>query len=84
MKRLNQAARSLRSDGDERSMDQLRADVFLDLGTGGTAKRKPGLEVASPSDLVRRLGVAIADMLHQRRYVHFIGAKHSHRPGVRR
>jgi hypothetical protein len=38
MKRLNRAARSLRSDGDERSMDQLRADVFLDLGTGGTAE----------------------------------------------
>ena len=38
MKRLKRAARSLRNDGDERSMDQLRADVFLDLCTGGTAE----------------------------------------------
>lgn len=37
MRRLNRAARSLRNNGDQRSMDQLRADVFLDLCTGGTA-----------------------------------------------
>jgi hypothetical protein len=37
MKRLNRAARSLRNDGDKRSMDQLRTDVFLDLCTGGPA-----------------------------------------------
>jgi hypothetical protein len=38
MKRLNRAARSLRNDGDQRSMDQLRTDVLLDLCTGGTAE----------------------------------------------
>ena len=38
MKRLNRTARSLRNDGDQRSMDQLRTDVFLDLCTGGTAQ----------------------------------------------
>ena len=38
MKRLNRAARSLRNDGDQRSMDQLRTDVFLDLCTGGAAE----------------------------------------------
>jgi len=37
MKRLNRTARSLRNDGDQRSMDQLRTDVFLDLCTGGPA-----------------------------------------------
>ena len=35
MKRLNRTARSLRNDGDQRSMDQLRTDVFLDLCAGG-------------------------------------------------
>ena len=38
MKRLNRAARGLRNGGDQRSMDQLRTDVFLDLCTGGTAE----------------------------------------------
>jgi hypothetical protein len=35
-RRINRIARSLRRDGDERSMDQLRADIFTDLlqGTG--------------------------------------------------
>ena len=37
MKRLNRTARSLRNSGEQRSMDQLRTDVFLDLSTGGTA-----------------------------------------------
>jgi hypothetical protein len=40
--RINAIARSLRGDGEIRTMDQLRADVYLDLlcGTGhGTARR---------------------------------------------
>ena len=42
MKRINRAARSLRNDGDQRSMDQLRTDVLLDLCTGGTAESPDG------------------------------------------
>jgi hypothetical protein len=37
MKQLNRTARILRNEGDERSMDQLRTDVLLDLCAGGTA-----------------------------------------------
>lgn len=36
MRRVNQLAKSLRSESETRSMDQLRADVFLDLLTGKT------------------------------------------------
>ena len=42
MKRLNRAARSLRNDGDQRSMDQLRTDVLLDLCAGSTAESPDG------------------------------------------
>ncbi|MDJ0959704.1 MAG: DUF222 domain-containing protein [Acidimicrobiia bacterium] len=40
MRRVNRLARSLRTAGETRTMDQLRADVFLDLLKGtGVAKR---------------------------------------------
>ena len=42
MKRLNQTARSLRNDGEQRSMDQLRGDVFLDLCSGGSTTSSSG------------------------------------------
>ena len=41
MKRINRTARSLRRAGDQRSMDQLRTDVFLDFGTAGSAESPP-------------------------------------------
>jgi hypothetical protein len=37
VKHLNRAARALRNEGDDRSMDQLRTEVLLDLCTGGAA-----------------------------------------------
>jgi len=49
MKRLNRTARSLRNDGDQRSMDQLRTDVFLDLCTGGPADRNLTVRSTSTS-----------------------------------
>lgn len=41
MKRLNRMARCLRKAGEQRSMDQLRTDVFLDLCTGASAGSQP-------------------------------------------
>lgn len=41
MKRINRNARSLRLAGDQRSIDQLRTDVFLDFGTAGSAESPP-------------------------------------------
>ncbi len=38
MKRLNRLARRLRRAGDDRTMDQLRADIFLDLLNGNTVE----------------------------------------------
>ena len=43
MRRINRMARSLRSAGEPRTMDQIRADVFLDLLSGkGHAKHGKG------------------------------------------
>jgi len=44
MARVNRFARSLRSDGETRTMDQLRSDVFLDIfdGSGAAARSARG------------------------------------------
>ncbi len=42
MKRLNRLARKLRTAGDDRTMDQLRADLFLDLLNGKTVEGGAG------------------------------------------
>ncbi|MFW2340864.1 MAG: DUF222 domain-containing protein [Acidimicrobiia bacterium] len=39
--RINQLAKSLRREGETRSMDQLRADVYLDLLQANTQTNKP-------------------------------------------
>jgi hypothetical protein len=41
-RRINQIAQSLRGGGETRTMDQLRADVFLDLLTGATNEKGSG------------------------------------------
>jgi hypothetical protein len=51
MKRLNYTARSLRRAGDQRSMDQLRTDVFLDLCSGGADGSRTGGSVDIHVDL---------------------------------
>jgi hypothetical protein len=38
-RRINEIAKSLRGNGETRTMDQLRADVYLDLLTGGSEER---------------------------------------------
>jgi hypothetical protein len=78
MKRLNQIANSLRRDGESRTMDQLRADVLLDLleGTGpatraarGTVDLQSDLETLTqladhPGELAG-YGPVIADIARQ-------------------
>ena len=78
MSRINRIAESLRGAGEERTMDQLRADVFLDLLDGGklakTGKRgivdiHVGLETLTrlsehPGDLAG-YGPVIADIARQ-------------------
>jgi hypothetical protein len=51
MRRLNQMARSLRNADEQRSMDQLRADVFLDLYTGESPASPSGGSVDICVDL---------------------------------
>jgi hypothetical protein len=41
-RKINRLARSLKSSDDPRSIDQIRADVFLDLLEGRTSDSKPG------------------------------------------
>ena len=45
MRHVNEITRSLRRDGEMRSMDQLRADVLLDLLSGTTEARGGGVEL---------------------------------------
>ena len=40
--RINRLARSLKEEGDGRRLDQIRADVYLDLLTGDIATRRQG------------------------------------------
>jgi hypothetical protein len=42
MRRINRLARMARGSHDQRSMDQVRADVFLDLLSGDSAKHRGG------------------------------------------
>jgi len=57
MKRINRNARSLRRAGDQRSMDQLRTDVLLDLGTAGPADSAPEGTVDLLVDLETLVGL---------------------------
>jgi hypothetical protein len=59
-RRINHLARSLKTKGETRTMDQLRADVYLDLllTTTGTAKNAAGGGVHLYSDLDTLAGLA--------------------------
>ena len=76
MRRLNRIARSLRSSGEERTMDQLRADVLLDLLQGSSQHGKGGVvDIHVDLDTLARLvdhpgelagyGPVIADIARQ-------------------
>jgi hypothetical protein len=63
MDRINRIARSLRRDGETRTMDQLRADVFLDIieGTGEAPRAARGglhlhSDLASLAELANHAG----------------------------
>ncbi len=73
--RINRLAKLLRRDGETRSMDQLRADVYLDLLTG-TARGKGGMvdirvdlttlaELSEASGDLGGYGPVIADIARQ-------------------
>jgi hypothetical protein len=58
-RRINHLARQLRRQGETRTMDQLRADVFLDLLTGkDTATRGPAAGVELTSSLATLAGLS--------------------------
>jgi multidrug efflux pump subunit AcrA (membrane-fusion protein) len=76
MRRLNRIARSLRSSAEERTMDQLRADVLLDLLQGPSRDGKGGVvDIHVDLDTLARLadhpgelagyGPVIADIARQ-------------------
>ena len=78
MAHLNHTARTLRNHGDKRSMDQLRADVFLDLLNGthpGCNGRGGGVNLTTDLETLTRLaehpgdlagyGPVIADIARQ-------------------
>lgn len=59
MQRVNRIAKNLRRDGETRTMDQLRADVFLDLLDGvGSAPRSADGAVHLHTDLPTLAGLA--------------------------
>lgn len=59
MARVNRVARSLRSDGETRTMDQLRSDVFIDIFNGsGAAARSARGGVHLHTDLNTLAGLA--------------------------
>jgi Domain of unknown function (DUF222)/HNH endonuclease len=76
-RRINHLARSLKRSGETRTMDQLRADVFLDLLTGKAngAASGGGVELQIPLDTLTGLaenpaelagyGTVIADIARQ-------------------
>jgi hypothetical protein len=61
MRRINRLARAAKARGDDRTMDQIRADVFLDLLLGSTRESHTGSDrgvVGIHVDLVTLVGLA--------------------------
>ena len=58
----DQLARSLRTNGETRTMDQLRADVFVDLLTGNSPHRATTLHVTVDLDTLSRLADRPGDL----------------------
>jgi hypothetical protein len=62
---INELAESLRRDGESRSMDQLRADVYLDLLEGKARSKKPtqgGIELRVDLQTLARLSEAPGEL----------------------
>ncbi|MFV1963312.1 MAG: DUF222 domain-containing protein, partial [Acidimicrobiia bacterium] len=57
-RRINTIARSLRRDGETRTMDQLRADVYLDLLNGKNHKTKARAVIHLTADLDTHAGLS--------------------------
>lgn len=60
--RINELARALRHSGETRTMDQLRADVFLDLLTGTRGTRAGTVDIQVDLETLTRLSQSGADL----------------------
>ena len=60
--RINRLARELRNDRETRTMDQLRADVFLDLLTGTSTSRGGSVDIRVDLDTLAGLSEMSGDL----------------------
>jgi hypothetical protein len=58
LERVNRLARAAKTEGDSRSIDQVRADVYLDLLTGSSLSRTPAGSVDIHVDLATLSGLS--------------------------
>jgi hypothetical protein len=58
LERVNRLAKAAKTEGDERSIDQIRADVFADLVTGRGLRAAPAGSVDITVDLTTLTGLS--------------------------